>query len=189
MSIIPTAAYNDPETAPRVPIGNMSRSTSVRRARPQSEQYTGAGGSSIVNHMYRGLDGQISPTFTVPRRSQTFFASGALASPGLPHSTGPLSARMASSTGSQTPSAGNFPGMRSETSSVSNESIAGVATPPSQSSPPRALHPEKMQQTTFAGNKPRPLRLVQDHNDAVNANKRSSWLPWAGGWGKKDEEH
>ncbi|KKF95923.1 hypothetical protein CFIMG_002804RAa [Ceratocystis fimbriata CBS 114723] len=196
MSIIPTAAglaslHNDPDLAPRVPIGNIARSTSVRRARPQSEQYTGPGGAALVNQMYRGLDGQMSPTFNVPRRSQTFFASGALASPGLPPSTVPLSGRMSSSTGSQTPSAGNFPGMRSETSSVSNESTAGIVTPPSQSSPPQSLPAtDKMTpqtQTTFAGNKPRPLRLVQDHNDAVNASKRNSWLPWAGGWGKKEE--
>ncbi|KAL5612173.1 hypothetical protein BROUX41_000284 [Berkeleyomyces rouxiae] len=195
MSIIPTAAglaslNNDPDNAPRVPIGNMTRSTSVRRARPQSEQYTGSGGAVLVNQMYRGLDGRMSPTFNGPRRSQTFFASGAaLASPGLPPSTVPLSGRMSSSTGSQTPSAGNFPGMRSETSSVSNESTAGIVTPPSQSSPPQALPGDKLPQaqTTFAGNKPRPLRLVQDHNDSVNANKRNSWLPWAGGWGKKEE--
>ena len=71
--------------------------------------------------------------------------------------------------------------MKSESSSDSGE----VSTPPSQS-PPRA---EKA--TTFAGNKPRPLRLVQDHPEnrrEEDKNKRASWMGWAAGaFGKKDE--
>jgi hypothetical protein len=78
--------------------------------------------------------------------------------------------------------------MKSESSSSSGES-GEVTTPPSYS-PPR---PEKA--TTFAGNKPRPLRLVQDHPENVRrvsgedmAGKRSSWMGWASGLvGKKEE--
>ncbi|KAE8444800.1 hypothetical protein EG329_014260 [Mollisiaceae sp. DMI_Dod_QoI] len=169
------SALTDPDTAPSIPIG-LGRSSSFRTARPKSEQYTG-GAANVVNQMYRG--GQTSPTLTgpqTPRHSQSFFAP--------PLASGnPNAAHRMPSTG-QVPTAGNFPGMKSETSSTSGDS-GDVSTPPS-SSPPRA---EKA--TTFAGNKPRPLRLVQDHpenrrtstDDA--AGKRASWMGWA--FGKKDD--
>ncbi|KAK1593348.1 uncharacterized protein LY79DRAFT_514518 [Colletotrichum navitas] len=175
MSYMPSAqpansAHTDPETAPRIPIGNLTRSSSTRRARPMSEQFTGV---NLVNQMYRGPDGPISPPLgspRTPRTSQTFIS-------GNPH----VAARAPS--GQQAPTAGNFPGMRSDTSSTSGDSN-DLTTPPSQS-PPRSHH-EK--QTTFAGNKPRPLRLVQENNETKQENnKRSSWMGWASGWGKKDE--
>lgn len=174
MSYMPSAqpvnsAHTDPDTAPRIPIGNLTRSSSTRRARPMSEQFTGV---NLVNQMYRGPEGPISPPLgspRTPRTSQTFFG-------GNPNAV----ARAPS--GQQAPTAGNFPGMRSETSSTSGDSN-DITTPPSQS-PPRSHH-EK--QTTFAGNKPRPLRLVQENNEAKQENKRSSWMGWASGWGKKDE--
>lgn len=85
------------------------------------------------------------------------------------------------------PTSGSFPGgVRSETSSDSGE----VSTPPSQS-PPRSIAPEKA--TTFAGNKPRPLRLVQDQTERKTSAeieegkaKRASWMGWA--FGKKEDE-
>ncbi|KAM0287175.1 hypothetical protein ACHAQH_000489 [Verticillium albo-atrum] len=191
MSVMPTTGYSaheDPETAPRIPIGNMTRSTSTRRSsRPVSEQYTG-GAASLVNQMYRGADGPVSPGLGNPRHSQSFFTTA---------STNPNAAARAPS---QQSSAGNFPGMRSETSSISgdsasvvNGSSAGgdISTPPSQSSPPRSHHEKS---TTFAGNKPRPLRLVQEAEatkteatKTETANKRASWMGWAAGWGKKDQ--
>ncbi|KAK2045478.1 hypothetical protein LZ31DRAFT_244645 [Colletotrichum somersetense] len=175
MSYIPSAqpansAHTDPETAPRIPIGNLTRSSSTRRARPMSEQFTGV---NLVNQMYRGPDGPISPPLgspRTPRTSQTFIG-------------GNPNAIARATSGQQAPTAGNFPGMRSDTSSTSGDSN-DLATPPSQS-PPRSHH-EK--QTTFAGNKPRPLRLVQENNETKQENnKRSSWMGWASGWGKKDE--
>ncbi|KAF6839592.1 m serotype [Colletotrichum plurivorum] len=175
MSYVPSAqpansAHTDPETAPRIPIGNLTRSSSTRRSRPMSEQFTGA---NLVNQIYRGPDGPISPPLTsprTPRSSQTFFGGNPNAAARAP-------------SGQQAPTAGNFPGMRSETSSMSGDS-GELTTPPSQS-PPRSHH-EK--QTTFAGgNKPRPLRLVQENSDNKQENKRSSWMGWASGWGKKEE--
>ncbi|TDZ25879.1 hypothetical protein Cob_v000287 [Colletotrichum orbiculare MAFF 240422] len=175
MSYVPSAqpansAHTDPETAPRIPIGNLTRSSSTRRSRPMSEQFTGV---NLVNQMYRGPDGPISPPLgspRTPRTSQTFFGGNPNAAARAP-------------SGQQAPTAGNFPGMRSETSSLSGDS-GDLTTPPSQS-PPRSHH-EK--QTTFAGNKPRPLRLVQENSDKQQeANKRSSWMGWASGWGKKEE--
>jgi hypothetical protein len=173
------SALTDPDTAPSIPFG-LARTSSFRTGRPMSEQYTG-GAANVVNQMYRG--GQTSPPLhgpQTPRHSQSFFAPPvAGANPNAAHrvpSTGPVS------------TAGNFPGMKSESSSSSGES-GEVTTPPSYS-PPR---PEKA--TTFAGNKPRPLRLVQDHPENVRrvsgedmAGKRSSWMGWASGLvGKKEE--
>ncbi|KYK60476.1 M protein, serotype 2.1 precursor [Drechmeria coniospora] len=162
----PSSAHTDPETAPSIPIGNLanpSRAVNSRRVRPQSEQFTGA--ATLVGHMYRGPDGAVSPTTKHVRNSHSFFAG-----------------RAASASSTQVPSAGNFPGMRSETSSLSGES-GDISTPPSQS-PPRS-HSDRG--TTFAGGKPRQLRLLQENQDMVKDNKRSSWYS---GWswaGKKDE--
>jgi hypothetical protein len=167
------SALTDPDTAPSIPFG-LARSASFRTGgRPKSEQYTG-GAANVVNQMYKG--GQTSPPLhgpQTPRHSQSFFAPPG---PG----GNPNAAHRVPSAG-QVPTAGNFPGMKSESSSDSGE----VSTPPSQS-PPRA---EKA--TTFAGNKPRPLRLVQDHPEnrrEEDKNKRASWMGWAAGaFGKKDE--
>lgn len=164
------SVHNNPDTAPSVPIG-LGRNSSTRRVRPRSEQYTSAAG--IVNAMYKGPDGPISPTLSNPRHSGQLF--------GTP--------RTVSSSGGA-PSSGNFPGMRSETSSVSGDS-AGDNT--SNSSPPRTLssgHSHFEKPSTFAGNKPRPLRLVQENSDLKAAeNKRASWFGWAGiGNAKKPED-
>lgn len=178
MSVMPTSTtqnsiHNNPETAPKIPIGNLTRSSSVRRSRPMSEQYTGAGGS-MLGQRYRGSDGPASPTFSEPRRSQTFFSPGGISNAGA-----------RSPSGQHAPSSGNFPGMRSESSSISGDS-GDITTPPSQS-PPRPGHGDK---ATFGGNKPRPLRLLQEHPESAkpDANKRASWIGWASGWtGKKEE--
>ncbi|KAK4104491.1 hypothetical protein N658DRAFT_521144 [Parathielavia hyrcaniae] len=198
------SAISNPDTAPSIPIGlTRSTSTRVRNSRPMSEQYTSGlpGAASIVNAMYKGpsagagSDGPLSPSL---RSSGTYFS--------LP----PAGSR-ASYTGG-----GNFPGMKSETSSTSGDSVSAAATTPAttattttggeasggspapsigMSSPPRGEGKEKS--TTFAGNKPRPLRLVQEKEDAAAAaaatsanNRRQSWF---GGWavasafGKKED--
>lgn len=181
----PPSALNNPDTAPSIPLSGLGRSHSTARrgGRPMSEQLTGAAG--IVNAMYKGPDGPLSPTLSTAsssaRHSQTFF-SGAR----VPSTAG------ASANGS----AGNFPGMRSETSSVSGDSAAegttGTATSASQS-PPRNMAGMGMgaeKNTTMTGNKPRPLRLVQENNEKERAeNKRASWIGWAqSAWSKKDGE-
>ena len=67
-----------------------------------------------------------------------------------------------------------------ETSATSQ--TGEVSTPPGQS-PPRQVE----RQATFAGNKPRPLRLVQDQAVASAeekekaAAKRGTWYGWATG--------
>ncbi|PBP19674.1 hypothetical protein BUE80_DR009533 [Diplocarpon rosae] len=169
------SALTDPDTAPSIPFG-LNRSSSFRTGRPKSEQFTGAA-ANVVNQMYKG--GAVSPPLhgpQTPRHSQSFFA---------PPVTGanPNAAHRVPSTG-QIQTSGNFPGMKSESSSASDS--GDVSTPPS-SSPARV---EKA--TTFAGNKPRPLRLVQDRDEnrkvsgeEETKSKRSSWMGWA--FGKKEE--
>ncbi|GKU12640.1 unnamed protein product [Fusarium langsethiae] len=167
--------HTDPDKAPSIPIG-LSRSTSTRRSpRPQSDQFTGA--ASLVSQMYRGPDGPVSPPLGTPRHSQTFFSP--------PNNSGNPNAAARVPSGASVATSGNFPGMRSETSSLSGESgELSMSTPPSQS-PPRA-HSDR-HTTSFAGGKPRPLRLVQENPDAVKENKRASWYsPFT--WGAKKEE-
>ncbi|KAI6780942.1 uncharacterized protein J7T54_003084 [Emericellopsis cladophorae] len=169
------SAHTDPETAPSIPINNLTRSTSTRRSRPQSEQYTGA--ASLVSQMYKGPDGPISPSLNNPRHSQSFF------SPASMSGNNPNTAARYPSGSNTTASSGNFPGMRSETSSVSGDS-GDLSTPPSQS-PPRS-HSDKG--TTFSGGKPRPLRLVQENPDVGKNDKRASWIPASWSWAKKDSK-
>jgi len=204
MSFMPSApqsALTNPETAPSIPIG-ISRTSSVRRTgRPMSEQFTGSAAASVVGAMYKGPDsaggGTLSPTFRATGQSPLYpGGAGPTAAGGPPSSAG------ASVGGQRTPSgagaaggsipmstSGNFPGMKSETSSMSgDESNAGgeVTTPPSQS-PPRNQPHEK---TAFTGTKPRPLRLVQENPDSTvkTENKRASWIGWAStAFGRKEE--
>lgn len=180
-------SVTNPDTAPSIPIapigGALTRSTSVRRNRPMSEQFTathGGGGSGLVNAMYKGPTGdggQFSPTLG---RAQTFFSGQVAAGP----------SRMSSSGTIPQASSGNFPG---ETGSVSGESVSGGGdsggTPPSMS-PPRSEGGRAEKGATFAGNKPRPLRLVQENAAPEKENKRASWIGWAwggAGSGKKED--
>ncbi|KAK1756828.1 hypothetical protein QBC47DRAFT_377757 [Echria macrotheca] len=185
-SAAPSAVTN-PETAPSIPIG-LTRSASTRRSRPMSEQYTSAP-ASIVNAMYKGTaaDGPLSPTL---RGSQTFF---------LPQGAGNRASSGGGSGGQSTMhTTGNFPGMKSETSSTSGDSVngggagEGTTSPPSQSPPRQTGHHHREGGATFAGNKPRPLRLVQENADAqqaaANANKRQSWIGWASAAFAKKED-
>jgi hypothetical protein len=166
------SALNNPDTAPSIPIG-LTRSTSFRRGRPMSEQFTGSigtGGSGLVNAMYKGPNGdngQFSPTL---RSAQTFFSG---------QQTGGHRVSSGGTTPLPQASSGNFPG---ETSSTSGESVGDVATPPSMS-PPRSERDNKEKGATFAGNKPRPLRLVQENAVPAAENKRASWIGWAWGSG------
>lgn len=172
MSPSTTSNHTDPDKAPSIPIG-LTRSTSTRRSRPQSDQFTGA--ASLVSQMYRGPDGPVSPPLGTPRHSQTFFSP-----PGM---SGNPNAAARIPSGTSVATSGNFPGMRSETSSLSGES--GDMSTASSQSPPRS-HTDR-HTTSFAGGKPRPLRLVQENQDAVKENKRSSWYsPFT--WGAKKEE-
>jgi hypothetical protein len=203
----PHSALTDPETAPSIPIANLGRSASVRKARPSSEQFS-TGAFSVVNAMYKGNNGIASPPLhgpQTPRHSTSFFA------PRRDEGNPNAAARAPSGSFAPLPSAGTFPGGRlsgmSETGSSTSD--GDVSTPPQSSgsggptsSPGRAsLAPSTtsasdthsvsasssgagiQRQSTFAGNKPRPLRLVQEQTEAdrqATQNKRASWMGWMG---------
>lgn len=164
-SQVPTSApshVNNPETAPSIPFGHR-RGPSIRQ-RPTSDQFSG-GPQNVVNQMYRG--GQTSP-LNAPhgdRNSSTFFPTAGARKPSI---------------AGQTPLTGTFPGAaQSDASSISGES-GEVNTP----SPPRV----ERTTTSFGGNKPRPLRLVQDQSETTRQAledekkaKRASWVGWAFG--------
>ncbi|OAA54788.1 m serotype protein [Niveomyces insectorum RCEF 264] len=211
LSLMPETALNNPDTAPAIPI-SLTRSTSVRRpGRPMSEQYTGGASTSaasVVNAMYKGSNGPDGPLSAGLRSPKNFFGNGpgysnnnngnanGMGSPGAGGVGNPLRSPGAGASG-------NFPGMKSETSSVSGESVSGGgangtggsgsgssdASPPPNAnpSPPRPHH----EKTAFTGSKPRPLRLVQENPASAAAaaaaaatNKRASWIGWGG---KKDD--
>ncbi len=212
MSYMPETVMSNPETAPSIPI-SLTRSTSLRRPiRPMSEQFTGGGSggstsaASVVNAMYKGSgpEGPLSPGL---RGSQLFSSGSYSVANGGAGGVGGVAVSGARSPGLGGPgsngASGNFPGMRSETSSVSGESVSGGGasasasgttngsdtSPPQSSSnanaggsPPRPHH----EKTAFTGSKPRPLRLVQENTDSMvpAANKRASWMGW---WNKKDD--
>ncbi|KAJ4302415.1 hypothetical protein N0V88_002559 [Collariella sp. IMI 366227] len=190
-SAIPTstsAAISNPDTAPSIPIGlNRSASTATRRS-PLSDQYTSVpGAASIVNAMYKGPNGGSG-------------ADGPLSPPPLfPDLLPPQGPGNRTSGGAI--SSGNFP-------ACGPRQVAPAATPSRRDHrhghhehghrrrrlefpaalPPRSLHHHEKSMSTFGGNKPRPLRLVQETQDAAaaaakeaaNANKRQSWVGWAG---------
>ncbi|KFX86729.1 hypothetical protein V497_06906 [Pseudogymnoascus sp. VKM F-4516 (FW-969)] len=190
MSQMPAAhsALTDPDTAPSIPF-NLNRGASVRKSRPASEQIS-SGAFSVVNAMYKGPTATSPPLHgpQTPRNSTSFFAPPAAAG-------NPNAAARAPSGGFALPSSGNFPGSRisgtsdggSTTSTeTSHTSHTGeVSTPPPGNSPPRVMD----RQATFAGNKPRPLRLVQDQAETTaKADKRASWMGWAmNAVGKKED--
>jgi hypothetical protein len=168
------SALTDPDTAPSIPFG-LNRSTSVRQARPQSEQISSSA-FSVVNAMYKGPNGPISPPLhgpQTPRNSISFF------SPPTAGGNPNAAARGPSGSFAGPQISGNFPGSRnSETSSTGSIDSGGLSTPPG-GSPPREKG-EKEKHTTFAGNKPRPLRLVQDQAEvSAKEAKRASWIGWA----------
>lgn len=188
MSQMPASqsTLTDPETAPSIPFG-IGRSTSVRQGRPKSEQYTG-GAANVVNQMYKGPAGQVSPPLhgpQTPRHSQSFFAPPAAA--GNPNAAARVpSASQLPGTGTTGSTGSASIGTRSETGSISGDS-GDVTTPPPSNSPPRSK-----KATKFAGNKPKPLQLVQDQEESrVRSSeeekkaKRASWMGWAFG-GNKD---
>lgn len=180
------SALTDPDTAPSIPF-NLNRGSSTRKARPASEQLS-SGAFSVVNAMYKGSPA--SPPLhgpQTPRNSTSFFAPP-------PAAGNPNAAARGPSGGFALPSAGTFPGGRASsvsdggsTTSTETSHTGEVITPPPGNSPPRLL--ERQAQATFAGNKPRPLRLVQDQAETTaRADKRASWMGWAmNAVGKKEE--
>ncbi|KAF2739490.1 hypothetical protein EJ04DRAFT_508769 [Polyplosphaeria fusca] len=156
----------NPETAPSIPL---SRSQSSRMSsgtyshRRSTSEVPQPGAASVVNNMYRAPappSGPTSPGITSPRNS--FF--------GLPVGSNPNS-----NPGSRAPSSG------APTASIQEEkddkSPEHVDTP----SPPRRVATENVS-GVMTGKQMRPLRLVQNEEEAIRARKAANRASWFGGF-------
>ncbi|KAL0257824.1 hypothetical protein SLS55_006989 [Diplodia seriata] len=159
---------SDPTTAPSIPL----RHSSGQHRRANSEWSNGA--ATVVNNMYR--NSARSPGIVSPRNSVFNF----------PPSEGPASNRS-----SRVVSSGSMPrqsvdgnGDASAQDTISNtDSGVAVDTP----SPPRSIASsfDRPSGNVMTGNKPRPLRLVQESEEAEKERKAANRQSWIGAWFSK----
>ncbi|KAF1834302.1 hypothetical protein BDW02DRAFT_498636 [Decorospora gaudefroyi] len=162
------SAHEDPSTAPSIPL---TRSTSGRHAsgsyhRRSTSEAPGA--ASVVNNMYRpspvGTSGPVSPGIVSPRNS--FF--------GLPVHSGPGSSNPVS----RVPSGqGPIPEDKEVDAKTESSSASHVDTP----SPPRPVGRSETSTGVMTGKGMRPLRLVQNEEEAMKARKAANRGSWFGG--------
>jgi hypothetical protein len=163
------SAHEDPTTAPSIPL---TRSTSGRHVsgsythRRSTSEVPGA--ASVVNNMYRpspaGTPNPVSPGIVSPRNS--FF--------GLPVSGGPGSSNPVS----RVPSGqGPIPEDKEVDTRTESSSASHVDTP----SPPRQLGRSETSTGVMTGKGMRPLRLVQNEEEAMKARKAANRGSWFGG--------
>jgi hypothetical protein len=165
------SAHEDPATAPSIPL---TRSTSGRHPsgsyhhhRRSTSEVQGA--ASVVNNMYRGspagTPNPVSPGVVSPRNS--FF--------GLPVSTGPGSSNPVS----RVPS-GQGPAIP-EDKEVDTMTVSSSASHVDTPSPPRPLQRSETGTGVMTGKGMRPLRLVQNEEEASKARKAANRASWFGG--------
>ncbi|EOA84834.1 uncharacterized protein SETTUDRAFT_90274 [Exserohilum turcica Et28A] len=161
------SAHEDPATAPSIPL---TRSTSGRHPSGSHRRSTSDvhGAAGIVNNMYRsptGTPNPASPGMVSPRNS--FF--------GLPvNSSGPGSV----SSISRVPSGqGPIPEDKEVDARTESSSASHVDTP----SPPRPLARSETGSGVMTGKGMRPLRLVQNEEEAMKARKAANRSSWFGG--------
>ncbi|KAF2834844.1 hypothetical protein M501DRAFT_943336 [Patellaria atrata CBS 101060] len=179
----PTAesVNTDPATAPSIPL-QRSQSTRINPQNPHrrsTSEWVGA--ANVVNNMYRGpsnptppASGTVSPGLVSPRNS--FF--------GFPNN----SQRVPSSGSARRPSVDDFAGGVSNTPlETTSNSDSGTAI--DAPSPPRSLASSSDRQggAIMAGNKIRPLRLVQEAAEDEALQKKNNRGSWMMGWFGKGE--
>lgn len=176
---VPTP-HENPETAPSIPL---NRAQSVRSGqghrRTRSDQIDGAA-AAVIGQMYRGhnANGPISPTTMGPGSRQSVLS-------GPSYMTSLSSGNRTSSQSSQ-----HGRNRMSSSNSVTSEGPGDTSSSIATTSPPRS----SSGMTNYTGavmtqNKLRPLRLVQESNEAAKAAEeeeaarkkanRASWIP---GW-------
>ncbi|KAI8938239.1 hypothetical protein NX059_005900 [Plenodomus lindquistii] len=162
------SAHEDPATAPSIPL---SRTTSGRQpsgthSHRRSTSEIGAAG--IVNNMYR------APSATSPNPQSPGIVSPRNSFFGLPVA-GPNGV---SNPASRAPSGqGPIPEDKEVDSSTISSSASHVDTP----SPPRRLERSETGSGPMTGKGMRPLRLVQNEEEAVKARKAANRASWFGG--------
>lgn len=161
------SAHEDPATAPSIPL---TRSASSRHPSGSHRRSTSEvpGAAGIVNNMYRpspaGTPNPTSPGMVSPRNS--FF--------GLPVNSGPGSSNPVS----RVPSGqGPIPEDKEVDARTESSSASHVDT----SSPPRQLGRSDTSTGVMTGKGMRPLRLVQNEEEAMKARKAANRSSWFGG--------
>ncbi|GME42932.1 m serotype precursor [Neofusicoccum parvum] len=161
---------SDPATAPSIPL----RHGSGQHRRANSEWSNSA--ATVVNNMYRNTPR--SPSIVSPRNS--FF--------NFPQGEGPASNRssrvVSSSSVPRQSVDGNGDSAGQDTISNTDSGVA-VDTP----SPPRSVASsfDRPGGNVMTGNKPRPLRLVQESEEAENERKKANRQSWIGAWFNKNQ--
>ncbi|ORY07534.1 hypothetical protein BCR34DRAFT_19042 [Clohesyomyces aquaticus] len=155
----------DPSTAPSIPL---QRSQSVRMSsgsyshRRSTSEWPNPAAANVVNNMYRNPPpaaitpgGQTSPGLTSPRNS--FFGIG-------------IATNQTSSAGSRVPSTGHS--IQEEKAEGDKESVSSQSPPRHAPAPPVAMTGKQM----------RPLRLVQNEEEAMRQRKAANRGSWITGW-------
>lgn len=158
---------SDPTTAPSIPL----RHGPGQHRRANSEWSNGA--ATVVNNMYRTPK---SPSIVSPRGSMFNFPPG----------EGPASnrsSRVVSSSSIQRQSMDGISECAQDTVSNSDSGVA-VETP----SPPRSIASsfDRPGNSVMTGNKPRPLRLVKESEEAERERKMANRQSWIGTWFNKN---
>lgn len=186
------SANEDPNTAPRIPLG---RSQSVRAShrRVRSDQAEGTAAAAVVGQMYRGAapgrspsSGPISPGFSPT------MGSNSRQSPFVPKS------ETNSTTGGRVMSMSSLSGepiLSSAGSETSDRSGEVGSTEGTNSSPRQGAGMNNYTGAVMTQNKLRPLRLVQENKEMESGDQggsrtseeddaarkkanRGSWIPW-----------
>jgi len=173
----PTVNEN-PATAPSIPLKRTQSNRMSIATNRRSGADLNPAAATVVGNMYRGGDNMPASPGAASQRN-SFFAfprtpSGNIPPADIVEEQEPEDARKAALdalTG----------GGSGERDMTDGNNTIGIDTP----SPPRSLTSAadmRMQQSVMTGNKPRPLRLVQENVDdaAQKQANRSSWLP--SGW-------
>lgn len=190
----PGKLTENPDTAPRVPLG---RSSSLRggHRRANSEM---PGAANVVTSMYRGpspsLQGPASPGLTSPTGRGSFFASAQPLSHRIPSGGAvPTIAEAESAVGKENAPPGpqrdsKLSAQGSQRSSVisnpsgdSNEDGGGGPASPPRSTTSSGDRESRSGGAIMMGSKPRPLRLVQEAAEEKEERKlanRGSWFGW-----------
>ncbi|KAF2147073.1 uncharacterized protein K452DRAFT_293555 [Aplosporella prunicola CBS 121167] len=185
---------DDPNTAPSIPLarGAAARSSSQHR-RANSEWSNSA--SVVVNNMYRG-NSPMSPSIVSPRTS--FFGGLPVNQPNGPSTPG--GSRVVSGSSSYAPrqstddassirGAGANPNRLSTNSKLDEVSNSDSGIAVDTPSPPQSVASSfDRPPQVIMGNKPRPLRLVQESEEADKERKAQNRQSWIGGWFSKNQQ-
>ena len=174
----PTVNEN-PATAPSIPLKRTQSNRMTIATNRRSGADWNPSAATVVGNMYRGGENMPASPGAASQRN-SFFAFQRTPSGGIPpadivEEQEPEDARKAALDALT----GGGSGEKDMTDGKENSTI-GIDTP----SPPRSLTSltdMRVQHSIMTGNKPRPLRLVQENVDDVAQKQanRSSWLPTA----------